>query len=225
MTTNLLLRGWRVIYASDTLTATDTPTTMSRWLKQQVRWARATHIESLLQPRVYAISNPLLFYGMAKREFGPAIGAIAIIYYFFTSKQLFAFSVLDLALRVLLGCFYNLLRNPDRLNRHSLRWVIPGIFFYYVPLPAVQVWSMLTLTADGWGTTMRASGERARRDSLRKAWFETGFFVVWMGIVAGSVVKYLAAFYCLPGLQTALAVFFSISIASVGAWHITVRGS
>jgi hyaluronan synthase len=75
LTTNLLLRGWKVMFASDVLTATDTPTTMARWLKQQVRWARATHIESLLHPRVYATSHPLLFYGMAKREFGPAIGA------------------------------------------------------------------------------------------------------------------------------------------------------
>ncbi len=33
----------------------------------------------------------------------------------------------------------------------------PDIFFYYVPLPAIHVWSMLTLTADGWGTSMRAS--------------------------------------------------------------------
>lgn len=36
LTTNLLMRGWTVTYVSDTLAATDTPTTLSRWIMQQV---------------------------------------------------------------------------------------------------------------------------------------------------------------------------------------------
>ncbi|KAG7284595.1 hypothetical protein NEMBOFW57_010973 [Staphylotrichum longicolle] len=124
---------------------------MARWLKQQVRWGRATHIESLLRPRVYATSHPLLFYGMAKREFGPAIGAIAIIWYFFTSRQLIVFSTSDLPLRVLVGSLYNILRNLDRLTRKGLLWIIPSILFYYIPLPAIHLWSMVTMGADGWG--------------------------------------------------------------------------
>ncbi|GAB1316838.1 Glycosyltransferase 2-like domain-containing protein [Madurella fahalii] len=225
LTTNLLLRGWKVIFASDVLTATDTPTTMARWLKQQVRWARATHIESLLHPRVYTTSHPLLFYGMVKREFGPAIGAMAIIWYFFTSQQLLVLSHTDLLFRILLGTAYNLLRNPHRLTRNELAWIIPGILFYYIPLPAVQVWSMLTMAADGWGTSMRASGEQARRDSWRKAWWETGFFIAWMGILAGCVAKLLAIYLCLVWHEKMAAILVFMGIASFGAWKITIGAS
>ncbi|KAH6614373.1 hypothetical protein B0J18DRAFT_389020 [Chaetomium sp. MPI-SDFR-AT-0129] len=225
LTTNLLLRGWKVIFASDVLTATDTPTTMARWLKQQVRWARATHIESLLHPRVYATSHPLLFYGMAKREFGPAIGAIAIIWYFFTSQQLIVFSASDLLFRVLVGFVYNFLRNPDRLTGKGLLWVAPSILFYYVPLPAVHLWSMLTMGADGWGTTMRASGERARKESLKKAWFETGFFVAWMGILGGVAAKALGIYFCMVWHERMAATLVGTTVGAFLAWNITIGAS
>lgn len=225
LTTNLLLRGWKVMFASDVLAATDTPTTMARWLKQQVRWGRATHIESLLHPRVYATSHPLLFYGMAKREFGPAIGAIAIIWYFFTSRQLIIFSTNDLLLRVLVGSLYNILRNPDRLAGKGLLWVIPSILFYYIPLPAIHLWSMLTMGADDWGTTMRASGERARRESLKQAWFDTGFFVVWMGILSGVVAKILGVYFCMVWHERMAAILVSTTLGAFGAWWVTMGAS
>ncbi|KAK4221127.1 Hyaluronan synthase [Podospora fimiseda] len=224
LTTNLLLRGWKVIFASDVLTATDTPTTLPRWLKQQVRWARATHIESLLRPKVYLVSHPLLFYGMAKREFGPAIGAGAVTWYFLTGQNLIVFSLMDLVYRILISSLYNFLRNPHRLTRRDLKWCIPGIFFYYIPLPAVQVWSMLTMTADGWGTSMRASGdmERERREGRKKAWFEMGFFVVWMGIVAGAFVRFLGGWLELNTSQRILGEVVSVGLAGWLAWRATI---
>ncbi|KAL2146411.1 hypothetical protein VTI28DRAFT_4164 [Corynascus sepedonium] len=225
LTTNLLLRGWKVMFASDVLTATDTPTTMARWLKQQVRWARATHIESLLHPRVYATSHPLLFYGMAKREFGPAIGAIAIIWYFFTSQLLVVFSPSDILFRILIGSCYNLLRNPDRLKREDLVWIIPSILFYYIPLPAVHLWSMMTMGADGWGTSMRASGERARKETWKREWFETGFFVIWMGILGGVMAKVFGAYFDLVWHERLAAILVSSAVASFGAWSITLKSS
>jgi hyaluronan synthase len=225
LTTNLLLRGWKVIFASDVLTATDTPTTLARWLKQQVRWARATHIESLLHPRVYATSHPLLFYGMAKREFGPAIGALSIIWYFFTSQHVLVFSAGDVLLRILIGCAYNVLRNPDRLTARGLVWVIPSIFFYYIPLPAVHLWSMLTMGADGWGTTMRASGERARRETWQKAWFEMGFFVVWVGILAGVLAKLLGIYFAMVWHERMAAILVSSAVGAFGAWRVTIGAS
>ncbi|PCD42946.1 hypothetical protein AU210_005470 [Fusarium oxysporum f. sp. radicis-cucumerinum] len=37
LTTNLLVRGWGVVFASDVLTVAETPTSVTRWLRQQVR--------------------------------------------------------------------------------------------------------------------------------------------------------------------------------------------
>ncbi|KAI3395313.1 hypothetical protein diail_1469 [Diaporthe ilicicola] len=225
LTTNLLLRGWGVIYASDVLAATDTPTAMSKWLKQQLRWARATHIESLLMPRVYLKTHPLLFFGMAKREFGPVLGAVAVSYYLLTSRSLVSVCFADVGIRLLLGVVYNILRNPDRLGKGigaGGKWVIPGFFFYYIPLPAVHVWSMLTLTADGWGTSMRADGETTPRPaSGEKPKFDLGFFVVWMGVLAGAAAKWLAWHYHLDLLHTGLFMIMSISAATFGAWRLT----
>ncbi|KAK5988931.1 Hyaluronan synthase 1-like protein [Cladobotryum mycophilum] len=223
LTTNLLARGWGVVFASDVLTVTDTPTTLARWLKQQIRWARATHIESLLQPRVYLMSHPLLFYGMARREFGPLTAAIAIFYYFLTGEQLIIVFVTDLLIRILMSSLYNILRNPHRLNRQSLKWVVPGIFFYHVPLPAVHVWSLFTLTADGWGTSMRSSSAMARKDSARQAWWETGFFVVWAGVVAGSAARWLATLYEVEWVHLMGAMVLSSLMASYWAWRVTIH--
>ncbi|KAK4185178.1 family 2 putative glycosyltransferase [Podospora australis] len=224
LTTNLLLRGWNVIFASDTLAATDTPTTMARWLKQQVRWARATHIESLLRPKVYILSHPLLFYGMVKREFGPAIGAFAVMWYFFTSHMFITISVMDFVYRIMISSAYNFLRNPHRLTQKDLVWTVPGVFFYYIPLPAVQIYSMLTMAADGWGTSMRASGdmERAKRESRRKAWFELGFFVVWMSIVAGVIAKALTSYYGFVWHERMAATLVAMGAAGFAAWKITI---
>lgn len=225
LTTNLLLRGWGVIYASDVLTSTDTPTTMSKWLKQQLRWARATHIESLLMPRVYLKTHPLLFFGMAKREFGPVLGALAVSYYLLTSRKLVSVCFADVGIRLLLGVAYNILRNPDRLGRGvgaAGKWVIPGFFFYYIPLPAVHVWSMLTLTADGWGTSMRADGETTPRPvSGEKPKFDLGFFVVWMGMLAAAAAKWLAWHYGLDLLHTGLFMIISMGATVFGAWRLT----
>lgn len=226
LTTNLLLRGWGVVYASDVLTATDTPKTMSKWLKQQLRWARATHIESLLMPRVYLRTHPLLFFGMAKREFGPVLGAVAVTYYLLTSRKLVSVCFADVGIRLLLGVLYNILRNPDRLGRGigaSGKWVVPGFFFYYIPLPAVHVWSMLTLTADGWGTSMRADGDTIPATvSGEKPQFDLGFFVVWIGMLGAASAKWWACYYDLDPLHTGLLMIVSISLAGLGAWRLTI---
>ncbi|EWZ00132.1 hypothetical protein FOYG_00025 [Fusarium oxysporum NRRL 32931] len=171
LTTNLLVCGWGVIFASDVLPATKTPTTVTRWLRQQVRWARATHIESRLIPRVYAMSHPRAFSAAARREFGPVVVAVVVLSYFLTSHKLLYFSYPDLFLRIGITTVYNILRNPDRL-RLALSWyVVPDMFFYNIPLPAIHIWSLVTMTAGTWGTAMRASTEISKKDSSRKKWF------------------------------------------------------
>lgn len=91
-------------------------------------------------------------------------------------------------------------------------WAIPSILFCYIPLPVLHLWSMMTMGADGWGSTMRASGERARKETARKAWLETQFFVVWMGCWGVPWQSFLEN----------RAMLFSIAIRSLVAWKITI---
>lgn len=170
------------------------------------------------------MSHPLLFYGMAKREVGPLIAAAAILYYLFTGKQIIRVSMRDLMMRCSVGFFYNVLRNTHRLRPRSFKWIVPGILFYHVPLPAIHLWSLMTLTADGWGTSMRASGELTKKDSVRKAWFETGFFVVWMGVVGGVAARW-AATHGLSGVTSEAVAFLIVcgaALASFLAWKVTI---
>lgn len=225
LTTRLLLQGWGVVYASDVLAATDTPTSMNKWLKQQLRWARATHIESLLMPRVYLKTNPLLFFGMAKREFGPVLAAIAITHYLLTSRSLVPVSLSDIGMRLLIGIFYNIIRNPDRLATsawEAQKWILPGILFYYIPLPAVHVWSMFTLTADGWGTAMRAEGEKDPRPSGPVApKLEMGFFIIWMCILAAATAKWMACYNDFGLWETAMFMLASSCVVGCISWRVT----
>lgn len=191
---------------------------------QQVRWGRATHIESLLEPKVYPMSHPLLFFSMWKREIGPCIAALATFYFFLTGRQVIFVSAADILIRLVANAAYSVLRNPHRLSQRSLKWVIPGMLFYHIPLPAVHVWSMLTLTADGWGTSMRSSGERAKKDSVRQAWFETGFFVVWMGVIAGVFVRWLTNNLLVVNEGWArLLLIVSVAFASFLSWKGTIQ--
>lgn len=79
--------------------------------------------------------------------------------------------------------------------------------------------------ADGWGTSMRASGERARKETWKREWFETGFFVIWMGILGGVMAKVFGAYFDLVWHERLAAILVSSAVASFGAWSITLKAS
>ncbi|GLI73655.1 hypothetical protein PoHVEF18_001875 [Penicillium ochrochloron] len=192
LTTNLLMRGWTVTYVSDTLTATDTPTTLSRWIMQQVRWSRAGHIESFQQPQIYVLNNPLFFWAAIKREAGPLLGFGYILYYLITGRCFAYFNWYDVGIRVVYTLLYNFFRNPDRGPTNYWLWIGPGLLFYNIPLPMIHLWSLVTVFQDGWGTSMRSTSELSKRGQAWKRWNDLGFFVVWMGIVGGTLARMFA---------------------------------
>ncbi|KAJ5232216.1 hypothetical protein N7468_005172 [Penicillium chermesinum] len=223
LTTNLLMRGWTVTYVSDTLAATDTPTTMSRWIMQQVRWSRAGHIESFQQPRVYLLNNPLFFWAAIKREFGPLLGLLYILYYLFTGKSFAYFNWYDVGIRVSYTLLYNYTRNPDRGPSHSWFWVIPGLLFYNIPLPMIHLWSLITVFQDGWGTSMRATAELSKRGQAWKRWNDLGFFVVWMGVVGGTAARMAATHLGWTDEGVFLAIVWGICIpAAVSLYGLVI---
>ncbi|PYI35450.1 hypothetical protein BP00DRAFT_388172 [Aspergillus indologenus CBS 114.80] len=227
LTTNLLLRGWTVTYVSDTLTATDTPTNLRKWILQQVRWSRSGHIESLQSPTLYLLTSPLFFWAAIKREAGPLLGLGYILYYLCTGASLAYFSWTDLAVRLGYTILYNGLRNPDRSVRTLGLWVglLPALLFYNLPLPIVHFWSAVTVLEDGWGTSMRSQAAGVVPDTgMWKRWKELGFFVVYMGIVAGVAARILAGHLGYAVLQTERAVWGAVVVGFGAAfWGLVVR--
>ncbi|KAL4894855.1 hypothetical protein BDV59DRAFT_175090 [Aspergillus ambiguus] len=222
LTTNLLMRGWTVTYASDTLAATDTPTSIDRWLMQQVRWSRAGHIESFQQPRLYLIKNPLFFWAAIKREAGPLLGLVYIIYYLVTGKSFAYFSWYDAGFRVVYTIIYNYIRNPDRKRIREAIWIVPALLFYNVPLPMIHLWSLITLFYDSWGTSMRSHAEMTKRGQTWKRFKDLGFMVVWTAIVGGTLGRMLAS---IVGLGTLTAIFWGMVIPGMVSFYgLVVRG-
>ncbi|KAJ5988768.1 hypothetical protein N7481_003978 [Penicillium waksmanii] len=224
LTTNLLMRGWTVTYASDTLAATDTPTTLSRWIMQQVRWSRAGHIESFQQPKLYLITNPLFFWAAVKREAGPLLGLAYILYYLITGECFAYFNWYDVGIRIAYTLIYNYCRNPDRGPKNSWIWIVPGLLFYNIPLPMIHLWSLITVFQDGWGTSMRSTSEMTKRGQAWKRWNDLGFFVVWMGIVGGTLGRMTASKAGWDDGGTMQAIFWGVLIpTAVSFYGLVVR--
>ncbi|EKG22605.1 Fungal chitin synthase [Macrophomina phaseolina MS6] len=70
LTTLLLLQNYKVTFLPFALALTDTPTTVVRWILQQLRWARAAHIERWQYPKVYAIHGAIPFLNAMIRHYG-----------------------------------------------------------------------------------------------------------------------------------------------------------
>ncbi|PWY96187.1 hyaluronan synthase [Aspergillus sclerotioniger CBS 115572] len=218
LTTRLLLKGWRVVFASDVMTATESPTTFRRWLLQQVRWARAVHVESFHRPDVYLKQSPILFFAALRRQFTAFVMPAAVVLYLISGVLLLrAFSFQDYFYRLVLTITYLALRNPYRPTAKEWMWSLPANFFYHVPLPAIQVWSFLTILHDSWGTTARSRTEAAKQSKLRLKIWEVGFFVFWMGILGGAAGRYVAT-SLMPG--SADVVTFNILLGVVPVWVV-----
>ncbi|CAI7626526.1 unnamed protein product [Penicillium glandicola] len=217
LTTRLLLKGWRVVFVSDVMTATESPTTFRRWLLQQVRWARAVHVESFHQPGVYLMQSPILFFAALRRQVAAFLMPATVVLYLVSGMLLFrSFSLLDYFYRVALTITYLALRNPYRPTAKEWMWSLPANLFYHVPLPAIQIWSFLTLLHDAWGTTARSNTEVAKKSMLRMKIWEVGFFVFWMGILGGATGRYVATTF-MPG---SVDVMTFILLGLVPVWVV-----
>ncbi|KAK6613262.1 chitin synthase 4 [Botrytis cinerea] len=151
LTTNLLLQNWKVTFNTSALASTDTPTTLLRWLLQQMRWARATHIECFQYPQIYSIHGVILFVTAMRRFYGPLIIGVFTIRYVFTGYTVHAFQSWDFVLRVALCTCYNFWRNKSHVA--SIKYLVLSQIFYQLPLPGIMFWSVVTV--------LEGDGERA----------------------------------------------------------------
>lgn len=158
-----------------------------------------------------------------RREVAHLIVFVQCLLYLFTEHNLLYFNMPDIGLRIVGIAIYNFLRNPDRQSTAAVLWIVPGLLFYNVPLPAVQAWSLVTLTADTWGNSMRSSSEQAKKESSGKRWFESGFFVVWMGGVGAMIAKWISTRMGLMPGQMVDAMFLTAVLSAVLFWRITIK--
>ena len=229
MTTRLLLQGHRVRYISQAVTATETPVTFRRWLLQQVRWARAVHIESYAHPTMYLNQPPLFFYAALRREITSFVIFTTVVSYFFLGVSPFMrFIPRDYVVKFLLTAIYLKARNPINPTWGEWVWSVPAALFYMIPLPAIQAWSFVTMLANEWGTSMRGelqTQESNRWTELKKKVWEVGFFVVWMGVVGGVMCRYISSGTGLDSWTSQICTGLGTTImwTAFGYWIVTIK--
>ena len=220
LTTKLLLDGWKVTFNTQALALTDTPKTLIRWLLQQMRWARATHIETFQYPSVYSIHGPVLFVTAMRRFYGPLAIGIFTIRYVLTGEVVHAYSIQDLACRMILCTVYNFLCN--RKHAHSLFFLMLSQLFYQLPLPGIIFWSTVTVLEGSWGTRMRSQKETKKRGNVAMENIGAVLAVVaWMGFVAACVARYFTSRLA-PGSEVEMMIV-SVTVTVVILFYVLVR--
>ncbi|KAL1633939.1 hypothetical protein SLS56_002530 [Neofusicoccum ribis] len=219
LSTCLMLANYRITFNTYVLTLTDTPTTSMALLLQQLRWSRATYIETLQYPLVYAIRGPVALICAVRRVYGPLAMAVFTARYAWSGSVPFAFSPLDFALRLALCAGYNLLFFRRHLRGAVRHWslLVASQLFYQVPLPGIAVWSCVTMLQGSWGTSMRGVGEKRR--ARHPGWENLGAVLAlsaWLGVVGAAVGRWVAATWfqgmegvCARAAWMAVAVWMS----------------
>ena len=211
LTTRLLLDGWKVTFNTEALAFTDTPTTLLRWLLQQIRWARANLIETFQYPLIYVIHGPIIFITAINRFYGPLSIMVVTLRYVFHGDADRVYSLMDVFARIALCTTYNFLCN----RRHVCSWLYLALsqIFYQLPLPGIIVYSTLTALEGGWGTSMRNRKETQKArgggwDHLKAV----SAVVAWMALVAAALARYLAASFA-PAYRLQLMVLSAVGAA------------
>ncbi|EKG09490.1 Fungal chitin synthase [Macrophomina phaseolina MS6] len=118
LTTLVLLQNYKVTNMACALALTDTPTTISRWVLQQLRWERAVHVEGLQYPHLYAKHGPALFFNALNRYYYPICLGLHLSRYVWDGEALFRFSIIDMACRMLLYTLYNAMAHQVPIKEH-----------------------------------------------------------------------------------------------------------
>ena len=182
------------------------------------------HIESLHRPKVYLLQSPVLFFGALRREMSVFLLPLNVALYLLLGRPFYwKFTAIDIANRVIWTTVYLSFRNPYPAKKGWWIWILPSQVFYNIPLPAIQLWSLLTITNDAWGTTMRA--EKSHRASLKKKVIEMGFFVLWLSMLGGALGRWVASLFDLGTAYVLLCQSAAIMFClfGLGIWLIKLQ--
>ena len=159
------------------------------------------------------MQSPVLFFGALRRFVAVCLLPAIVVPYFYSGRMVVDLPLLsDLLNRTVLTLVYLMLRNPYRpTSMQEWMWCVPANLFYNVTWPAIQIWSLLTVLDDSWGTTMRTKREKARLPTFWNQLWDVGLVIAWVGIVGGAIGRYIAASLIVnPTEEAALVVLGTI---------------
>ncbi|PSN59965.1 hypothetical protein BS50DRAFT_507151 [Corynespora cassiicola Philippines] len=226
LTTRLLLSRWKISFSPQAIVATDAPTTFAAYTTQQLRWSRATILESLYYPLVYVRHSPVLFLASMRRLLVP-IGCIyAVSNYLWIGDGTYFSSVRDIFFRILLCAAYTFLRHRGKLSWFAIQLIAQPLWF--ILRAGFTLWSFVTVFDNSWGTfkgpeVIESSGESKKSTKiLSGSQFATS---VWLGLVAAAISKYVARTYFVQNeYYMTLLGFFGTLITIIAIYAKENRG-
>lgn len=162
-TTQILAAGYSVLHCPSAVVRTDTPNTIPKWFRQQVRWMRGTMVETAAYPNMRHRLFPWTIYTIIKTRLVP-LAAFAVIVQTAAMGRLPSWVngvqvVRDFWLAAALQVGYLLAAqlNGVRPRGEDVLWALSAMAWFAVWMPAIVVWSLLTVFDGSWGTPMRAA--------------------------------------------------------------------
>ncbi|KAH7361349.1 hypothetical protein BKA66DRAFT_444732 [Pyrenochaeta sp. MPI-SDFR-AT-0127] len=186
LTTRLLLNGWKISFSAQAIVATDAPATFTAYTMQQLRWSRATILESTYYPLVYIRHSPVLFLASMRRLAVPIVCMYAICDFLWTGSSSYFSSVRDIFCRIILCAAYTYVRHRGRISWFFIQLVAQPLWF--ILRAGFTIWSFPTIFDNSWGSFKT-------EDTIK---FLSGSQLgtsVWLGLVHAAVCKYLAKSY------------------------------
>jgi N-acetylglucosaminyltransferase len=165
--TNLVLaRGYRSEFEPNAKAATDVPTTVRRFVRQQLRWNRSFYRELPRMLRLLPGRSRYLSLDLASRTLLPALSAVVVGAT--AADALVAPSGVPLGLGALaLMALVALPLGPSLSKAAGRRFAIGyGLVFVGLLLPT-RLWAACTLFRNCWGTRERKDYRRTCASSLR----------------------------------------------------------
>jgi hyaluronan synthase len=216
----LLLSGWKVTFNSEAVAATDTPATVLRWLLQQLRWTRATHIETFQYPALYVINGPIVLIQAMRRVSGPIRLCVPIFAYVLTGRVLYPVSLYDVAFRMLLCASYAFICHRGKVG--NIFYLIIAQIFYQVPLPAITIWGGITALEGGWGTQAKnqLAGQKRRHAGWDNIWAMV-VIMAWMALFTAAFAKRVV--YSLGLGQELELMIISASVVNIFLYYLIFR--
>jgi hyaluronan synthase len=158
--TNHVLRGWKVRYEAAAVSHTIVPPTMSKFLRQQIRWKRSWTRESLIVGRFIWRRSPLAsvwaYLGIALPLVAPLVAVRAIAWQPLVvgAGAPLVYLIGIYAMALVYGLYYGL-----RHGRYDTLWVFGVLFvFFYLAFLLWQTWyAILTSRNSSWGTRTPAT--------------------------------------------------------------------
>jgi N-acetylglucosaminyltransferase len=165
--TNLVLAaGHKSVFEPAARATTDVPTTLPRFVRQQLRWNRSFYRELPQMLRLLTGRSPYLALDLAGRTLMPALSGLVIVAT--VADALFARSAVPLKLGALaLMALSTLDLGVSLTKTEGRRFAVGyGLVFVAVLLP-VRLWAACTLFQNHWGTRDLNGHRRTRARSRR----------------------------------------------------------